>query len=421
MQPSPLGLEQTHELHADKVEILGCADPETSPLQKKFHTHEFLRTIPHLRLRIPFNALLTRLGSDCDAHISTFLSERNFSRIRPPIITSSDCEGAGEVFSVIPQDKGEGDSDHEDFFGIPKYLTVSSQLHLEALAHEHEAVWSLSPTFRAERSDTPRHMSEFYMLEAELRTSSLDDVMNLVEELVHHLATKIQSSRTGHELFTYSPRHESGAEINPSSNRRQLLESRYTGLLASPWPRITYTDAISLLQSAVASSNASFVHSPTWSAGLQLEHEKYLASTVGKGSPVFVVHYPSHLKPFYMLPSPSPSGSGNNPTTEHSRPPDGTEGKTVQNFDLLFPSLAEVAGGSLRQHNLEPLLASMAQHGLSTAKGNSLEWYLDLRRLGSVPHGGFGLGFDRLLCYLSGVENVKDVVGWPRWVGRCDG
>ena len=421
LRPCPPGLRQSHELHAENVKILGSADPETYPVQKKYHTNEFLRTIPHLRLRTPFNALLARLRSDCDYYVSDFFRIKSYIRVQPPLITSSDCEGAGEVFSVRPQDNAPKEGNDEEFFRTPKYLTVSSQLHLEAYVHEHQAVWTLSPTFRAERSDTPRHLSEFYMLEAELRTESLDELMDFTEDLIRHVAGKVENSRLGRELLM-PPATSQDSEAGKALERTETLPARFASLRAAHWPRLTYTRAIALLQSAVDKGSVSFQHPISWSSGLQLEHERYIASTVGQGKPVFVTHYPRHLKPFYML-----SSSFSSSPLQESQPPSeeptqfSAEGETVACFDLLLPTVAEVVGGSLREHRLDALETSMRSHGLPTEQGSSLEWYLDLRRWGSVPHGGFGMGFDRLLCYLSGVESVRDVVGWPRWVGRCDG
>lgn len=418
MRACPPGLNQSHELHAEQVKIVGSANPETYPIQKKYHTSEYLRTVPHLRLRTPFNALLARLRSDCEWYIAEFLNTRSYVRVHPPLITSSDCEGAGEVFTIRPHDKVAREGENEEYFRTSKYLTVSSQLHLEAYVHEHRAVWTLSPTFRAERSDTPRHLSEFYMLEAELRTEQLDEVMDLVEGLIRYVATKVGNSRVGNELLQTSIAHGAGREDDVSQAR--ALRSRLAGLKAALWPRITYTRAIELLQVAVTEGRVVFQHRVAWGTSLQLEHERHLASAVGLGGPVFVTDYPRHLKPFYMLPSDTTS-RGAQASTDDMEGNVHKDGKTVANFDLLLPDVAEVAGGSLREHRLEDLVSSMRKHGLSGDKGGNLDWYLDLRRWGSVPHGGFGLGFDRLLCYLSGEESVRDVVAWPRWVGRCDG
>lgn len=352
-------------------------------------------------------------------------------RLQPPIITSSDCEGAGEVFSVSSRNstsQANGD-DHgcnvakDEFFKHPKYLTVSSQLHLEAFVHEHQKVWTFSPTFRAEKSDTPRHISEFWMLEAEFQTENLQELMDLVEDMIRVLIEKLQDSGIKAELL-YANR-SSKPENTESAQFSLLIEQRWKGIMQFPWPRISYQDAVQKLQDAVTMKQMAFQYEPSWSTGLQLEHEKYIAETVGQGSPVFVTDYPQKLKPFYMLPS---SAEVTNDAVGH---------RTVACFDLLFPEACEVAGGSLREHRLKDLTKSMgSQISHSPAGGNTstepnstnlpasesgnLDWYLDLRRYGSVPHGGFGLGFDRLLGYLTGIGNVKDVVPWPRYHGRCE-
>lgn len=313
---------------------------------------------------------------------------------------------------------------NEEFFKNPKFLTVSSQLHLEAFVHEHQKVWTLSPTFRAEKSDTPRHISEFWMLEVEVRTDNLQEVMDIVENMIRSVTVKLEESGFIEELA----RANRGDKIGNAEGSHFLtrLVQRWQGLMQASWPRVTYEKAIHLLQSAVDSKEASFQHIPSWSTGLQLEHEKYIATTVGQGGPVFVTDYPQDIKPFYMLPS--SSGTADVPTAH----------KTVACFDLLLPDVCEVVGGSLREHRLEKLVESMRQRGLVAVPGNSstvtkdntisspsadtgnLDWYVDLRRYGSVPHGGFGLGFDRLLSYLASINNIKDVVSWPRYYGRCD-
>jgi asparaginyl-tRNA synthetase len=399
------------------------------PIQKKYHSAEYLRTIPHLRLRVPFNALLARLRSECEYFLSNFFRSSDFVHVQPPLITSSDCEGAGEVFTLHPKDtKGtfrtEAPSTANEFFRTPKFLTVSSQLHLEAFVHEHQKVWALSPTFRAEKSDTPRHLSEFYMLEAELRIESLKGLMDLVEDMIRDVAVKLLSSEVGKELLAvkHGLEPEASTEMTP---RSEVMQRRWAGLKRAFWPRISYSEAIKLLQGAVDAGQIEFQYQPKWSTGLHLEHERYIASEIGQGSPVFVTDYPSAVKPFYMLPSDFDNG--------------GVDGQhaTVACFDLLLPEACEVVGGSLREHRLEPLLQAMRKQGLSQAipstqqaetratsadllDANNLDWYVDLRRYGSVPHGGFGLGFDRLLGYLAAVDNVRDVAPWPRYYGRCD-
>ena len=425
-----LSVLNTHAKHYLRlIRRLKQSGLQRYPIQKKFHSAEFLRSIPHLRLRTPSNALLARIRSDCDLFISQFLHERDFVRLQPPIITSSDCEGAGDVFTVSSHTTAPHLSglDEEPFFREPKFLTVSSQLHLEAFVHEHPKVWTLSPTFRAERSDTPRHVSEFWMLEVEVRTESLPDVMDIVEDMIRSLVSNLQKSKLLEQLLSIKQRGEPGDNGNFPSTSDLILE-RWDGLTQRRWPRITYNEAMDLLHKAVLANEFFFHHKPSWGAGLQLEHEKFIAAEVGYGSPVFVTHYPQSIKPFYMLPSKVCN-------TEVS----GTDGRdTAACFDLLLPESCEVVGGSLREHRLHDLIQSMHKDGLkvstererfqgdgqpgvsSSTKAGSLEWYVDLRRYGSIPHGGFGLGFDRLLGYLAGMRNIKDVIPWPRYHGRCD-
>lgn len=379
-------------------------------------------------MRTPFNALLARFRSDCDFYLSNFFRDQEFVRLQPPILTSSDCEGAGEVFAVsadssvsTPNGTENASADAKGlFFRDTKFLTVSSQLHLEAFVHEHQKVWSLSPTFRAEKSDTPRHLSEFWMLEAEIQTASLEDVISLVEQMIRSIVINLQRSKIFDEVLAIHSSRKSGKDlISPESIRR-----RWDGLLPQSWPCITYTEVIQRLKSAVESQQVFFNHEPSWTKGLQLEHERFIVTEVGQGRPVFVTFYPQHIKPFYMLPS-----EMNEICKENS---------TVSCFDLLLPDVCEVVGGSLREHRLQHLIDSMHKHGvktsyhegqpaihqshsaLSSTPIDDLDWYVDLRRFGSVPHGGFGLGLDRLISYLTGVYNVKDVVPWPRWHGRCD-
>lgn len=359
---------------------------------------EYLRTMPHLRVRIPFNSALLRLRSEVIANLTKTLSKMRFIQVHTPIITSSDCEGAGEVLQV-DSGSGVGQSGRHGnfFFRTPKYLTVSSQLHLEALSQAAGNVWTLSPAFRGERSDTSRHLSEFYMLEAEMSfVGSMYEIMNLIQSILLPIVQDLCSGPMGEELLR-----------GPLGEKQ--LRRRWDGMM-NEWKCITYTEAIQILQS----STSNFEFMPEWGQGLQVEHEKYIANTVGDNtsfsSPVFVTHFPKALKPFYMLPSES-----------------GCEGReTVDCFDLLVPEIGEIAGGSMREHRLEPLIKTMFENGMipsispSDQDLGNLKWYVDLRRWASVPHGGFGLGFDRILSYLAGVAHIREMVTFPRWVGRCD-
>jgi asparaginyl-tRNA synthetase len=373
--------------------------------------------------------------------LTDFFSSRSFLQTHPPIITSSDCEGAGEVFTVTTgkaeakaktgktegvhheaRTEGQAIETPDSFFSDPKYLTVSSQLHLEALAQSVGNVWTLSPTFRAEKSDTSRHMAEFYMLEAEM--SFVDDMallMDLVEDMLRYLVSKLRQETTIYDDIVAASGSRT-MEKNMLSSADEV-KARWDGIMARPWPRIRYTDAIDLLKE----NESIFTHKVEWGANLQGEHERFIAKTVagGQGSslrtPVFVTHYPRDIKAFYM-----PEASWAKDDTGSNRP---EPGPVVACFDLLVPDLCEIVGGSMREHRLNTLLLNMVRKGLvapeaSTSarrkKSDPLEWYVDLRRWGSPPHGGFGLGFDRLLAYLTGVQNVKDVVAFPRWWGRCD-
>ncbi|KAL9124208.1 MAG: hypothetical protein Q9217_006437 [Psora testacea] len=450
-QPAPRGAEQRYELKAEGVRILGPTD-ERYPIQKKYHSPEYLRKIPHLRLRTPFNAVLARMRSEADYHLTKFFRTQHFVRLQPPIITSSDCEGAGEVFSVsanpsIQTDKNQL-GENGQFFGAQKYLTVSSQLHLEAFVHEHPRVWTLSPTFRADKSDTPRHVSEFWMLEAEVRTESLEDVMNLAEQMVRTLVVGLKNSSMLEEIAVATKRGRPTDTATQSYHAEDMasLRRRWDDLCRPSWPRIKYEDAITMLQDDVKANKVVFQLEPLWENGLLLEHEKWIASKIGHGSPVFVTHYPKFMKPFYMLPS------------TKSQQPGAPVKQTVACFDILLPQTAEIVGGSLREHRLEALQQAMREQGVNmpepvpvriktataargvatktsafkrhkgadeidtipTVERGNLDWYVDLRKYGSVPHGGFGLGFDRLLGYLAGINNIKDVVPWPRHYGRCE-
>lgn len=364
--------------------------------------------------------MLLRLRSQLTQSVTTYFASQDFVQTHPPIITSSDCEGAGEVFTIAPAASaptpGQPRTAEEHFFNSPKYLTVSSQLHLEALAQAVGRVWTLSPTFRAEKSDTPRHLSEFYMLEAELAfVDDVNDVMDVVEGMLRHVAQDLQSSAVGQELLGGQARDLNEGD---GSSSHSTLAQRWQGLIDGPWARITYAQAIQHLQEAVAKGTVKFEFEPTHEDGLQTEHERFLAESLGHGGPVFVTDYPRSVKPFYMAPS---ADSAAGPQTA----------PTVACFDLLVPEICELVGGSMREHRLAELTQAMEEHGLSKALptdsdadadhgDGSLSWYLDLRRYGSVPHGGFGLGFDRLVCYLSGVTNIRDVVSFPRWHKRCD-
>ena len=407
---------------------------------------DYLRPIPHLRMRTSLHSMLLRSRSHLSMAIRDFF-QNNPAReghpvfeVHPPIITSSDCEGAGEVFTLTPKSAQAAPTnfkqtpqDEKDtgknwlYFRDSKYLTVSSQLHLEAFSAEMGDVYTLSPTFRAEESDTPRHLAEFYMLEAEYRNIDLPTLLTEVRRLVLWLTKSLQHGQIGKELLEYYSHREERGLLKGENN----VDNRWRKI-ADTWETLEYTDAVKLLQHAYESSSGTrFVRKPVWEDGLQLEHERWLVDGYTNGRPLFVTRYPKAIKPFYMLPS-----SCKEDTEGHTAPASSPR-ETVECFDLLLPfGYGEVAGGSLREHRLSHLISTMREKGLVKQAEvgqtklypylrpdeslGALEWYADLRRFGSSSHGGFGLGFDRLLAYLTGVHSVREVVPFPRVWGRAD-
>ncbi|KAG9243006.1 asparaginyl-tRNA synthetase-like protein [Calycina marina] len=406
---SPYHESQSHELHVETLRIVAPVDSATYPMQKKTqvqgHSVEYLRSMPHMRVRQPFTQLLMEFQSACDYSFQKFFHKRGFVKTLTPILTSSDCEAGGETFSIKgPITKNEDGT----FFKTQKHLTVSHQLELEALAQARDKVWSFSPTFRAEKSDTSRHLSEFYMLEAEQTyVHDKKEIMDLVENCLRSCVWMLWKS-SGGKAIIYGKRSEGPGDEEAHGNLTKTLEARFNGLMEGGWPRITYSKAISLLESAAET----FEHDPVWGGGLTSQHEHYIAATVGRGSPVFVTNYPKSIKPFYMLSTPA-------------QPPD--LGEMVENFDLLVPDVCELAGGSMRENNLETLVANMQEKGLLPQKTDghlsdedlgTYKDYVDLRRWGYVPSGGFGLGFNRLIMYLAGVPNIREVSLYPRTYGH---
>lgn len=437
-----IGRGQSHEVHVEQVLCIGHSNPEESPIQKKSQTVDHLRNYPHLRLRTPLYSMIARVRNQAVGGVHDFYSGSSSPAdeavfVQPPLITSSDCEGAGEVFTVTPKhgfvsELKDEQSEEAYYFRTPKYLTVSSQLHLEAFSAELGDVWTLSPAFRAEESDTARHLAELTMLEAEFRSiTELDDLTNRTRRLIQHVTNRLLRHPVSQDLLEYYLDDEHRPVGSVDCNIRQ----RWDALQGAQWQSITFADAIADLKAAANKDPSLFKSRPSWKMGLQLEHERWLTQHPAGNKPIFVTHYPRVQKPFYMLPS-----------TNGADPED--PGHTVACFDLLLPyGACEVVGGSLREHRLEHLIANMRRKGLLSAapdRGsaptetpsslapkrypflregeslNSLSWYADLRRFGSSPHGGFGLGFDRLLMYLTGVTNVRDIVGFPRTFGRAD-
>ncbi|GAA5997773.1 asparagine--tRNA ligase SLM5 [Rhodotorula paludigena] len=411
------GKGQDKEFKVETVGFVGESDAETYPMPntKQGIPLPVMRRNAHLRVRKDGPAAVLRVRSEMNWAMANHFRREGFVRVEMPVITSSDCEGAGEVFRVVeaapeapasastapassppPPESAASATDSSSTPPPPaspsRYLTVSTQLHLEAITSSLPRAYTLAPCFRAEKSDTARHLQEFTMLEAEVAfldadaPTALEQVMTVAEETVRAIAAHVRAMP---DVEPHFAKHSPG------------LVERFDALLAPErYPRISYTDAVALLQAHHARDPAAFAFAPTWGAGLQTEHERWLAEVHVQG-PVFVTDYPTALKPFYMLPN-SPSS-----------PSDATAaaGPTTACFDLLVPQLGELAGGSLREHRAIELEGAMAAHGLDP---RAYEWYLDLRRYGTTRHGGFGLGWERLVGLLTGEGNVRECTAFPR-------
>ena len=377
--------KQPFEVQANKIEIFNVSDQDY-PLQKKRHSVEYLRTVAHLRPRTnTFNAVF-RVRSLLSYAIHKFFQERNFVYVHSPILTSSDAEGAGEMFRVttldlenVPKtDAGEVDNS-KDFFGRPAHLTVSGQLDVETYAFAFRNVYTFGPTFRAENSNTVKHASEFWMIEPEICFADLKDDMNLAEDMVKYIISYVLENAP-EEMEFFDKFISNG-----------LLE-RLNHVVNSDFGRITYTDAIKELEKV----NDKFEFPVECGSDIQTEHERYLSEVVF-GKPVFVTDYPKEIKAFYMK--------------------QNDDGKTVAATDLLVPGIGELIGGSQREDDIEKLKTRMKELGL---KEEDYWWYLDLRRYGSAPHAGFGLGFERMMMYLTGMANIRDVIPFPRTPKNCE-
>lgn len=379
------GAKQPFEIKANNVEVYDVSDADY-PLQKKRHTFEYLRTIAHLRPRAnTFNAVF-RVRSAAAYAIHKFFQERNFVYVHSPIITSSDAEGAGEMFSVSSFDfnnvpkTDDGNVDYsKDFFGRPAHLTVSGQLDVENYAFAFRNVYTFGPTFRAENSNTVKHAAEFWMIEPEICFADLKDDMDLAEDMLKFVISYVlETCPEEMEFFN-------------NFIDKTLLE-RLQNVVSSDFGRISYTDAVKELEKC----NDKFQFPVSWGCDLQTEHERYLSEVVFK-KPVFVTDYPMDIKAFYMKQNP--------------------DGKTVAAADLLAPGIGEIIGGSQREEDLEKLEKRMNDLGLNK---EDYWWYLDLRRFGSVTHSGFGLGFERLIMYITGMQNIRDVIPFPRTPKTCE-
>ena len=377
--------KQPFEIQSSKIEIFNLSDSEY-PLQKKRHTFEYLRTISHLRARTnTFNAVF-RVRSVLSYAIHKFFQERGFVYVHTPIITSSDAEGAGEMFTVTGCDLNnlpkteDGNMDYnEDFFGRPAHLTVSGQLDVETYAFAFRNVYTFGPTFRAENSNTVKHAAEFWMIEPEICFADLKDDMNLAEDMLKFVIQYVLDN-CPEEMEFFDKFVSEG-----------LLE-RLKHVVSSDFGRISYTDAIEELKK----HNSEFEFPVDWGTDIQTEHERFLSEKVF-GKPVFVTDYPKDIKAFYMK--------------------QNDDGKTVAATDLLVPGIGELIGGSQREDDMEKLKTRMNELGLDE---KDYWWYLDLRRYGSITHSGFGLGFERLMMYITGMQNIRDVIPFPRTPKNCE-
>jgi asparaginyl-tRNA synthetase len=378
------GKGQKWELVADKIDIVGGAD-ESYPLQKKGHTPEFLREIAHLRPRSNLFGCVFRVRGRLAFAVHEFFQERGFIYVHTPIITGSDCEGAGELFRVSTIDiknppRKNGEINYgQDFFARQTYLTVSGQLEAEALALALSKVYTFGPTFRAENSNTSRHASEFWMIEPEMAFCDLNGNMDLAEELVKYLIADVRR---------HCPEE---MELFAKFVDKELLE-RLDFVVDRPFQRIAYIDAVDLL----GKSGEKFEFPIDYGLNLQSEHERWLTEKHFK-SPVTVFNFPKEIKPFYMRLN--------------------DDGKAVAAMDLLVPGIGEIVGGSQREERLEVLEENMRRHKIDPV---DYKWYLDLRRYGTVPHSGFGLGFERMLMFITGVPNIRDVIPFARTPGSAE-
>ena len=365
------GAKQPFEIKAHSILIEGKSAVDY-PLQKKRHTLEYLRTIPHLRPRTNTLSAVFRVRSKAAQIIHRFFEMQDFVYVNTPIITTSDCEGAGEMFCVTTKQQGES------FFQKDAYLSVSGQLNLECFAQAYDKVYTFGPAFRAENSNTPRHAAEFWMLEPEMAFFELDDDMQLAEQMIKYVIKELLNSLP--DEFDFFNQYIDSLVLN-----------RLQNVLDSSFERITYTDAINLL----LDSGQKFDYPVEWGCDLQTEHERFITENIFK-KPVFVTDYPAGIKAFYMR--------------------QNTDGKTVAAMDLLVPGVGEIIGGSQREERYEVLKNKIIDSGLDI---DSYKWYLDLRKYGSTKHSGFGMGFERFIMYVTGMQNIRDVIPFARTVNNA--
>jgi asparaginyl-tRNA synthetase len=377
---------QAVELKVTSISVYGTADPANYPLQMKGHSFEFLREIAHLRVRSNTFGAAFRVRNVLTHSIHSFFQERDFIYVQTPIITTSDCEGAGEMFNVtslnlrnVPR-ADDGDVDwRQDFFGRPAYLTVSGQMEAEIFALNFTKVYTFGPTFRAENSNTPRHLAEFWMIEPEMAFHDLQDNMRVAEEFLKYTIRHVlEHCREDLEFF--------------NQRVEKTVLSTLEHVVGSAFAHLSYTDAIKALQDA----NRKWEFPPMWGHDLQTEHERFLTEEIFK-KPVIVTDYPKDIKPFYMRVN--------------------DDDRTVRAIDVLVPRVGEIIGGSQREERYDVVLKRLKETGLDE---RPYWWYLDLRRFGTVPHSGFGLGLERMMMYLTGLKNIRDVIPFPRTPGNAE-
>jgi asparaginyl-tRNA synthetase len=381
-----LGQNQEIEIQAKEIHIIGTSDPETYQLQKKRHSFEFLRSIAHLRPRTNTLGAVTRVRNALAFATHLFFQQRGFLYIHTPIITAADCEGAGKMFGVttfdldnIPKEK-DGKVDYtKDFFGRPAYLTVSGQLNGEIYASAMSDIYTFGPTFRAENSNTSRHLAEFWMIEPEMAFADINDNMECAESYLKFVL-KYVLENCSEDLAFFSKFVSEG------------LVERLRNIVETPFERITYTYAVRVLEK----SNKPFEYPVSWGVDLQSEHERFLAEEYFS-KPVIITDYPKKIKSFYMR--------------------ENEDGKTVAAMDIIVPKIGEIVGGSQREERLDVLLEKMKENNL---KPEDYWWYLELRKYGSVPHAGYGVGFERLVQFATGMENIRDVIPFPRYPGKAE-
>jgi len=384
-----LGQGQNVEIQADKIEIYGTADPEAYPLQKKGHTMEFLRDIAHLRPRTNTFGAVFRIRHNMAMAIHTFFHERGFFYFHTPIITASDCEGAGQMFQVttlnlydLKKDEAGQIDYSNDFFGKQASLTVSGQLEGELAAMSMGSIYTFGPTFRAENSNTPRHLSEFWMIEPEVAFNEIEENMQLAQDFIQY-CVKWALDNCKDDINFLSTMYD-----------KELIE-RLQFVVNNDFKRLTYTEGVEILMAAIAKGHK-FEFPVGWGTDLQSEHERYLVEQHFQ-KPVILTDYPKEIKSFYMK--------------------QNDDGKTVRAMDVLFPKIGEIIGGSQREEDYDKLKNRADEMGVPT---KDIWWYLETRKFGTAPHAGFGLGFERLLLFVTGMSNIRDVIPFPRTPNNAD-